>query len=187
MRRTTTLTVLGFMTPQATASAPSDYVDDPPAELLPADFCGDVVTFPVIRDFYSSGTVHITMHGDELAYFQGHFHDVTTYTNTLNDKTFTLVDIGTGKDLKIIDNGDGTITITGKVVVRQRVYAPDGSLVFRVAGQFRTRETVDTNGTPEDPSDDEPVDGTFSIIKDFVGHDPTASRDFCEDLATFIG
>jgi hypothetical protein len=181
------MAVFGFMTPPATAEAPHGFVDDPPAELLPADFCGDVVTFPVVQDHYSSGTEHITTHGDSPLYFQEHFRDVDTFTNTLNNKTFTVVNIGNGKDLKIVDNGDGTITITFKVVFRQLVYAPEGTLLFRTAGQFRTRETIDTNGTLTDPSDDEPVDGTFSIVKDFVGHDDTAGRDFCQDLVTFIG
>ena len=182
-----TFAVLGLTASPAAAEAPHDFVDDPPAELLPADFCGDVVTFPVVHDHFSSGTEHITTHGDGPVYFEVHFRDVDTFTNTLNDKTFTLVNTGVGKDLKIVDNGDGTITITFKIVFRQLVYAPDGSLLFRTAGQVRTRETIDTNGTLTDPSDDVPVDGTFSIVKDFVGHDQTAGRDFCEDLVTFIG
>jgi hypothetical protein len=183
----TTLTVLGFMTPQALAAAPDDFVDDPAAELLPADFCGDIVNFPVLADHYSSGTEHITTHGSGPLYFEVHFRDIDTFTNTLNGKTFTVVNSGTDKDLDIVDNGDGTLTITVKVVFRQLVYAPDGSLLFRTAGQFRTRETIDTNGTLTDPSDDVPVDGTFSSVKDFVGHDGTAGRDFCQDLAIYIG
>jgi hypothetical protein len=183
----TAMAVLGFLAPQASAEAPRHFVDDPPAELLPADFCGDIVDFPVLHDAYSSGTEHVITHGDGPLYFEVHFRDVDTLTNTLNGKTFTLVNIGTGKDLKIVDNGDDTITITFMVVFRQLNYGPDGTLLFRVAGQFRTRETLDTNGTLTDPSDDEPVDGTFSIVKDFVGHDETAGRDFCQDMVTFIG
>jgi hypothetical protein len=181
-----TLTVLGFMAPPTMAAAPEPFVDDPPAELLPADVCGDVVTFPVLTDHYSSGTEHLTTHHG-LVHFQVHFRDVDTFTNTLNGKTFTVVNKGTGKDLKIVDNGDGTITITFKLVFRQLVYAPDGSLLFRTAGQFRTRETIDTHGTLTDPSDDTPVEGTFTTVKEFVGHDGTAGRDFCQDLAIFIG
>src|SRR5215203_2494765 len=176
----TTLTIFGSMTPRATAAAPSHFVDDPPAELLPADFCGDVVTFPVLFDHYGSGTDHITTPGNGVLYFQSHFRDIDTYTNTLNGKTFTLVTSGKGRDLKIVDNGDGTITITGQINLRQLVYAADGTLLFRIVGMFRSREIIDTNGTLTDPSDDEPVDGTFSIVKDFVGHDPTTGRDFCE-------
>lgn len=183
----TTTAVLGFMAPRALAQAPEQFVDDPPAELLPADVCGDVVTFPVLADHFGSGTEHITTHGDGPLFFEVHFRDVDTFTNTLNDKTFTVVNTGTAKDLEIIDNGDDTLTITVQVAFRQLVYAPDGTLLFRTAGQFRTQETIDTNGTLTDPSDDEPVDGTFSFVKDFVGHDGTAGRDFCEDLVTFIG
>ena len=183
----TTLAVLGFMTPRAMAAAPDPFVDDPPAELFPADVCGDVVTFPVLADHYSSGTEHITTHGGGAPYFEVHFRDIDTFTNTLNGKTFTVVNEGTGKDLEIVDNGDGTLTITFQVTFRQLVYAPDGSLLFRTAGMYRTRETIDTNGTLTDPSDDEPIDGTFSIAKDFVGRDDTAGRDFCEDLAIYIG
>jgi hypothetical protein len=182
----TAMAVFGFMAPQASAEAPGHFVDDPPAELLPADFCGDIVNFPVLHDSYASGTVRLAPHGDSPLYFAMHFHVIETFTNTLNGKTLTLVTDGTGKDLKDVDNGDDTITITFKIVFRQLSYGPDGTLLFRTAGQYWTRETIDTNGTT-DPSDDRPVPGTFSIVKDFVGHDDTAGRDFCKDVVTFIG
>ena len=72
-----------------------------------------------------------------------HFSDVDTFTNTLNDQTFTIVTTGHGKDLKIVTQGD-LLTITFAVQFMQLVYAPDGTLVYRTAGTFRTQETIDT-------------------------------------------
>jgi hypothetical protein len=182
----TTLTLVGSMTLRASAAAPNDFVDDPPAELVGADFCTGVVTFPVLADHYSSGTEHVIRHGDGPLHFDVHFRDVDTFTNTLNDQTFTIVNVGHGKDLQIVAEGD-LLTITFAVQFMQFVYAPDGSLVYRTAGTFRTQETIDTNGTLTDTSDDETVEGSFSVVKDFVGYDETSGHDFCEDLVTYIG
>jgi len=182
----TTLTVVGSMTLRASAVAPYEFVDDPPAELVGADFCTGVVTFPVLADHYSSGTEHVIRHGDGPLHFDVHFRDVDTFTNTLNGKTFTIVTIGHGKDLKIVADGD-LLTITFAVEFRQSVYGPDGSLVYSTAGMARVQETVDTNGTLTDTSDDETVDGSFSVVKEFVGLDETSGHDFCEDLVTYIG
>ena len=59
------------------------------------------------------------------------------------------------KDLKVTDNGDGTLTIlvlgTGNFVV----YDHDGKAIARNPGQVRFEILIDDGGTPQDPSDDE--------------------------------
>ena len=61
------------------------------------------------------------------------------YTNPDTEATFTVTNTFFDKDLRILDNGDGTITITVNTVFQQRVYGSDGELLF---------VDRDTSGTP---------------------------------------
>ena len=58
------------------------------------------------------------------------------------------------KDLKVIDNGDGTLTITVLATGNFAVYGADGKAIARNPGQVRFQFIVDHGGTPADPSDD---------------------------------
>ena len=57
------------------------------------------------------------------------------------------------KDLSIVDNGDGTLTLTGLNTGSLWAYGPDGQLLGRQNGLTRETFLVDTLGTP-DPDDD---------------------------------
>jgi hypothetical protein len=59
-----------------------------------------------------------------------------SFTNLANDKTFTNVFTQVNKDLKVTDNGDGTLTILGMGAGMSKYLGPDGFL-FLDAGQFR--------------------------------------------------
>jgi hypothetical protein len=47
-------------------------------------------------------------------------------TNVDNGKALTLNTVERFTDQSIVDNGDGTITITAKDTARTHVYGPDG-------------------------------------------------------------
>ena len=98
-----------------------------------------------------------------------------TYTNTYQFKD---------KDLKVVDNGDGTLTITIQNAGSFKWFDSDGDRVLKGAGLFRFQITVDHGGTPTDPSDDVEIDDSFVELKN-AGMDQTAGRDFCADLAEF--
>ena len=147
------------------------------------EFCGDLT----VRHLEVLGSFLVNTHGsDGLAYFLDTFHGTESFTNVTNDKTFTNVFTQVSKDLKLTDNGDGTLTIVVMSAGMNRYFGPDGFL-FHDSGHFRFEFGVDHGGTPNDPSDDEEIEGTFRVIKDLTGRTDTAERDFCDDIHEFIG
>jgi hypothetical protein len=139
------------------------------------DFC-DVPGLTVELAFVLDGTVHAVPHGpDGLAYFGGHSVRTDVYTNLANDKSFTAVTNSIEKDLRVTDNGDGTLTIlvlsTGNAVL----YGEDGKAIARNPGQIRFEILIDHGGTPTDPSDDEFL-AFLGVVKGSTGR----SDDFCE-------
>lgn len=117
-------------------------------------------------------------------YYNGTVREVETITNVENGKTFTRVHSGSDRDQRIVDNGDGTLTITVQTTGPNTYYA-DGQRLFTDTGVVRFRVLVDHNGTPSDPEDDTFLE--FLGLDKFSGLSQTDGRDFCEDLRTFIG
>ena len=117
-----------------------------------------------------------------LAYFNVNVNGRSVFTNLDTGGTYTGVYNYTDHDLKIVDNGDGTLTITAQSAGATRWFDSDGTLVLKTVGLFRFRIIVDDGGTPTDPDDDVEID--FELLR-FAGLDQTAGRDFCEDLALF--
>jgi hypothetical protein len=77
------------------------------------------------------------------------------------------------KDLRVTDNGDGTLTILVLATGNAVMYGPNGNAIARDPGQTRFELLVDHGGTPNNPDDDELPD--FRIVKDSTGR----SDDFC--------
>jgi hypothetical protein len=118
-------------------------------------------------------------------YYRESVHGTVVTTNLETGGTFTNVFTFNSRDHRIVDNGDGTITITGFGSGSSRYYDTTGQLVLRDSGQIRFAVDIDYNGTPGDPSDDVEVPDSFRIIRPFTGHSDTSGRDFCADLAQF--
>ena len=142
----------------------------------------EVVDFEVAHSWEASGIDRIKADRDGLLRFATTFQWVDTYS--ANGKTFVLDQHGNVRDHKIEDNGDGTLTIWFKDSVRTEVLL-NGEFLFHDSGLFESAILVDHNGTPSDPEDD-------VFISDFGdsrqhGRSDTLDRDFCEDIATFLG
>ena len=75
-------------------------------------------------------------------------------TNLSNGGTYTNIFTANSRDHKIVDNGDGTITITTFASGSSRFYDTNGKFVLKDPGEFRFAIDIDYNGTPGDPSDD---------------------------------
>jgi hypothetical protein len=111
---------------------------------------------------------------DGLIYFANRLRITETFTNVDNGNfvvsKVNLID----KDLRVTDNGDGTLTIlilsTGNAVI----YNSDGKAIGRNPGQVRFELVVDHGGTPNDPSDDTEI--SFEQVKGSTGR----TDDFCE-------
>jgi hypothetical protein len=148
------------------------------------NFCGDLtVRHEVEVDVYFSAKPHGP---DGLIYFADRARSTDSWTNLANGKTFTVDITGQQKDLRVTDNGDGTLTILTLIAGRQFDYGPDGTRLFVDAGTFQFTFMVDHGGTPTDPFDDVEIEGSFELVRD-VGRTDLAGRDFCDDIHEFIG
>jgi len=143
------------------------------------DFCGAGLT--VNGSFVVDGRVHVAERAKTgLAYFLEH----VTVSNTLTANGITIRDHSRiiTKDLKVTDNGDGTLTIVFFQTGNSVLYGPDGRAIARNPGQIRIELVVDHGGTPNDPEDDTEI--SFEVVKGSTGR----SDDFCEAaLAAFTG
>jgi hypothetical protein len=148
------------------------------------DFCGDLT---VRFEEEVRGSFLFNPHGpDGLAYLSENVHGTQVFTNLANGKTFTQVFSTLVKDLKVTDNGDGTLTILVLATGSSKVYGPDGKLLFSDPGQIRFELLIDHGGTPTDPSDDEELE-FLGIVKGSTGRNDLQGRDFCADIHEFIG
>ena len=145
-------------------------------------FC-DVPGLDVQGDFVFDNRFLINPHGpDGLIYFQENFHVTTVFTNPANPaNTVTSVERAIGKDLRVTDNGDGTLTILVLSTGNATVYGPDGKAIARNPGQVRFEFVVDHAGTPTDPSDDVFVED-HGMVKGSTGR----SDDFCEAVVPVL-
>lgn len=146
------------------------------------DFCGagvDVAVHEVNR-----GREFFTFRGsDSIPYFKGTFHDRTTFTEP-DGTTVTLKSNTVTKDQRIVDNGNGTFTITAFSAGGFRLAGPAGTV--RDPGRIVFRFVVETNGTPQDPFDDEFVEGSFEVIRESTGLNETG-EDLCSDYLVVTG
>ena len=118
-------------------------------------------------------------------YFRESVRGTIVTTNLENDGTYTNVFTANSRDHTIVNNGDGTITITTFASGGSRFYDTNGKLVLRDPGQVRFAFDIDYNGTPGDPDDDVEIPDSFRIVRPSTGHSDLSGRDFCADLAAF--
>jgi len=146
----------------------------------PADpngsFCGGLVNVPLHAEVH--GYFSIKDHGPNAPapYFAEGFRSTLTYTNPETGLTFTVVKVRTSKDLRIVDNGDGTLTLTAQSTGGLWTYGPDGELAGSTRGLTRDTFLVDTKGTA-DLFDDE-----FSPIGEPFTAGLHETGDFCDDF-----
>jgi hypothetical protein len=140
-----------------------------------ANFCdvpGLTVEFTTVTD----GRVHIVPHGpDGLPYFGAQIRQTQIVTNLANDTTLISESTFIDKDLRITDNGDGTLTLLILTTGNAVLYGEDGKAIARNPGQVRVEILVDHAGTPTDPSDDEFLE-FLGVVKESTGR----TDDFCE-------
>lgn len=137
------------------------------------NYCG-VAGLIVSDTAVIDGRVRAVTHGaDGLAYFLEHFKQTGGFTNLANGKTVTFVTKAVTKDLKVTDNGDGTLTILMLLTGNAVLYA-DGKAIGSDTGQIRIELLIDDGGTPTDPFDDEVI-ADLGVVKEPTGR----NGDFC--------
>jgi len=120
-------------------------------------------------------------HGrDRVDYFLQHGTRTEVITNAANGRFVTSTAKVIEKDLRITDNGDGTLTILVLATGNAVLYGADGTALARNPGQTRFELVIDQAGTPDDPFDDELVSQT--VVKESTGR----SDDFCTAAVTAL-
>jgi hypothetical protein len=142
------------------------------------DFC-DIAGLTVHNEGTFSGRFMGRLQGaEQLPHFQQHGVLRLTHTNVENGRTASVVERTLSKDLKVTDNGDGTLTILVLATGTSTLYGGDGTPIARNPGQVRYEILVDDAGTPSDPSDD--------VFLEFLGQvkgSTGRSDDYCAALA----
>jgi hypothetical protein len=144
-------------------------------------FCGDLRVR--IHDEYHVNFV-LNSHGGGLAYDHQTIHGSTTFTNLTTGKSITQVGNFVQKDLKVTDNGDGTLTVLVLSSGSSKLYGPNGKMLLNDPGQTRVKILIDDAGTPNNPFDDEFAD-FLGVVKGSTGRNDSEGRDFCVDAHNF--
>ena len=142
----------------------------------------DVVDFAVTESAVASGKDRVTTQKDGLIRFAGTYRVERTYS--ANDTALLAETHGNYRDAAVVDNGDGTLTISFKDATATKTWL-DGAFLFHDTGLVEGDVLVDHNGTPTDPDDDENLGPVGAI--GLHGRFDTGDRDFCEDIAMFLG
>ncbi len=146
------------------------------------DFCA-VDGMDVEVSFALDVRVHIVPHGrDRLDYFLQHGERTEVLTNLANGTSISSLTRVIEKDMRVTDNGDGTLTILIQATGNAVLYGSDGKAIARNPGLVRLVILVDHGGTPTDPSDDEFV-ADLGIVKGSTGR----SDDFCSAAVAALG
>lgn len=130
------------------------------------DFCG--ARLEVRFDGVADGRFLVTRRGrDGLVYFMENVHITETVANLANGKSVSDESRTVQKDLHVIDNGDGTLTILVLATGNFVLYGANGEAIAHNSGQIRFELLIDHGGTPGDPSDD--VELEFTLVKESTG------------------
>ncbi|EAP99460.1 hypothetical protein JNB_04790 [Janibacter sp. HTCC2649] len=178
--------VMGLATTASAAQPFTEHWDDDFTVVHRAgsqDFCN--LPFVVVAHVQEFGSFVGHNRGPAgLFYGAATFKGTTTWTNPANERNYRDEYSGTDRDLKVVDNGDGTLSLQVKQTGPHRYY-DNGTLAFIDTGMVRFTLTFDNGGTPTDPSDD--GEGQFVSLDGLTGLQQTDGRDFCADLVEFLG
>jgi hypothetical protein len=143
------------------------------------DACGIPVTTTI--DFIVNEQQRLAKSGFPL--FKTTGRGTYTWTNPATGKSASFFFAGASKDLTVVDNGDGTITLRTAVTgVPEKIRLADGTMVTMDVGRVVFVTVLDYNGTPTNVDDDIFISQTIESIS---GPHPDLESDFtlfCEVL-----
>lgn len=172
--------LLGLAPPASAGQVFHERFRDVGSEVLD-DFCG---IDGVVNTFDVHGVARAGTRGDLAApYLLESVHGDEAFINPDTGKAMTHRFNLVLRDHRIIDNGDGTLTIVSTVTGRETWSGAEGT-VLRSIGTLRYSFLVDHAGTPGDPEDDVFLED-LGLVMPRTAHDETAGRDFCEDFLAF--
>ena len=146
----------------------------------PADptgyFCGGLTDVPLHVEIDGYFSIKDRGPNAPSLYFADRFRSTLAYTNPLTGLTLTVVRVWQTKDLRITDNGDGTLTLVGLNTGALWSYGPGGELLGVQNGMSRDTFLVDTMGTVD------PFDDQLTPVGDPATEGRHTTGDFCEDF-----
>lgn len=155
----------------ATAAPPTTFVEPIDRTSTDADFCGTDLSVEIVEE--GEVRTQLTERRGE-GYFSISQRMELTFTNTGTGATITARDTSRFKDLRVTDNGDGTLSVIHFGTGLFMVYDADGRIIGKDTGQSRFETVLGDNGTPDDYFDD-----TFISQEVILGSTGT-NDDFCE-------
>lgn len=136
------------------------------------DFCGDM---RVRIEFDYDFTVVARESGpDRIGRYTVSSHGIETFTNLATGKTVTSFSDYITQDVRLTNNGDGTITILSQTPGAARYIGPDGMVVLIDPRPSWYEVVIDLKGTPNDPSDDSVI--SEELVREVAAH---VDKDFC--------
>ena len=145
------------------------------------DFCGDL---NMRYDWTVDGQyLGVGVGRDGLIHFRDSVRGTDIWTNLDTGRVYYQKWTANSRDLKVTNNGDGTLTIEVQGAGGSIWFVDDGTRL-RDPGMNRFAFIVDDGGTPTDPSDDEWI-ADIGVTKESTGLNELEGRDFCEDLHLF--
>ncbi len=146
------------------------------------DFCG-VEGLHVTADVSIDGRFLMNIRKPGTApYYQERITITEVDTNDDGDSVTSVTGV-LQRDLKITDNGDGTVTILVLATGPANMYDNStGKAIARDPGQIRFEILIDLNGTPTNPDDDEFI-AFLGQVKGSTGR----SDDYCEGALSVLG
>jgi hypothetical protein len=168
------------MVQPAAAAKPIERSHEHIVDTFPGEICDIPVTVTI--DIIENIVVRLAKSGFPL--FQSTGPGTNTITNPATGKSVVVRFTGAVKDLTVVDNGDGTITVrTAFTGIPEEVRLSDGTVAIRDVGRVVFATVLDYNGTPTDTEDDEFISQTVESI---AGPHPDLEGDFelfCEVVA----
>ncbi|PWW24859.1 hypothetical protein JD79_04050 [Geodermatophilus normandii] len=164
----------------AVAAPPEPIVIEEPVQ-IEEDFCG-VAGLTVQTTATAEGRFRVVQRGpDRLSYYMENVRGTVSFARVdesgeVGPVVATVVDRVLSKDLRVTDNGDGTLTAQVLATGNSVLYDAAGRVLARDPGQVRFSVVIDTGGTA-DPGDDEVVE-FLGIDKESTGR----SDSFCDEL-----
>jgi hypothetical protein len=139
------------------------------------------IPLTITIDFITNDQERLAKSGFPL--FKSTGRGTITFTNPETGKSVTNFFAGASKDLTVVDNGDGTITLRTAVTgVPEKIRLSDGTVAIKDVGRVVFVTVLDYNGTPTNVEDDIFISQTIESIS---GPHPDLESDFtlfCEVL-----
>jgi hypothetical protein len=157
---------------QPAAAQPIERSHEHIVDTFPGEICDIPVTVTI--DIIENIVVRLAKSGFPL--FQTTGPGTVTLTNPETGKSITVRFTGAVKDLTVVDNGDGTITVRTAVTgIPEEIRLSDGTVASRDVGRVVFATVLDYSGTPTDVEDDVFISETIESIS---GPHPDLESDF---------